>query len=212
MMLGATAAAVAVCAALGLSLSWEDLAQQLASFSSDCAFFAAARETGYARCTDRGERVEPLPAVSGRWSVVLVLPDCGADTRAVYAALDRDLCPVAPAPTVAASLFDLDEGDARNSLFAGLERAALASVPELRPWRELLDGCGAAHFRLSGSGSCFFGLFADARQASQCLDAIETGAGRQAMALRGRWRVRPARHGVRALVPDQGTPAPPHPS
>jgi len=193
----AAAAAVAVRSALGLSLSWEELVRLLAGIGSDCAFFAAARESGFAHCTGRGEIVTPLAPVPDCWNVALVLPTCGADTPAVYAALDRGLSAASAATTVPVGLFDLPEEDARNSLFAGLEHAALTSVPELRPWRELLNASGANHFRLSGSGSCFFGLFEHAAQASQCLDAIETGAASRGMSLRGRWVVRPARHGVR---------------
>jgi 4-diphosphocytidyl-2-C-methyl-D-erythritol kinase len=192
----AAAAAVAVGAALGLSPSWEERAQQLAGIGSDCAFFAAAHASGFARCTGRGEQVEPLPAVPEHWRIALVLPDCGADTPAVYAALDPDLSRAAGPTNVPIGLFDLPEGDARQSLFAGLENAALASVPALRPWRELLDESGASHFRLSGSGSCFFGLFEDSELASRCLDSIETVAARRGMSPRGRWVTRPARHGV----------------
>jgi 4-diphosphocytidyl-2-C-methyl-D-erythritol kinase len=195
----AAAAAVAVRAALGLSLSWDVLVQQLAAIGSDCAFFAAARETGFARCTGRGEIVEPLEALPDRWTVALVLPECGADTPAVYAAWDRGLSEPAALTTVPLGLFVSNEADARSSLFSGLENAALASVPELLPWRELLNESGASHFRLSGSGSCFFGLFEDPDDASQCLDAIETGSARRGMSLRGRWVTRPARHGVRLI-------------
>ncbi len=195
----AAAAALAVRAALGLSLSWEALQRQLAQIGSDCPFFVAARETGFARCTGRGERVEPLPAVPVHWNVALALPDCGADTSAVYAALDPALWNPAARPTVPIGLFALEQERARNSLFSGLEEAALASVPGLLAWRELLDESGASHFRITGSGSCFFGLFEDPDQASQCLDEIETGAARRRMLLRGRWVQRPARHGVRLL-------------
>ena len=50
----------------------------------------------------------------------------------------------------------------------GLERAALSAVEGLASWRELLDDCGGVHFRLSGSGSSFFGLFRAAEDADRC--------------------------------------------
>ena len=190
------AAALAACRALDLSLSWEELARIVSDLGSDCAFFLAARDSGFARCTGRGEVVESLAPVPDRWKVALVVPDIGADTGAVYAKLDRGLSPPAPAPNVS-DLFGRTETGARSALQSDLESAALDGVPGLLPWRELLDQNGAEHFRLSGSGSSFFGLFGDARQASACLSAIETEGVRRALTPRACRVLAPAGHGVR---------------
>jgi 4-diphosphocytidyl-2C-methyl-D-erythritol kinase len=94
-------------------------------------------------------------------------------------------------------LFERTETGAREALQSDLELAALDVVPGLLPWRELLDQNGAEHFRLSGSGSSFFGLFEDVREASACLSAIETEAARRALTPRACRVHAPAGHGVR---------------
>jgi len=192
----AAAAALAACRALELSLSWEDLVRIVSDLGSDCAFFLAARASGFARCTGRGEIVEPLAPVPDRWKLVVVVPDIGADTRAVYANLDRGLSAKGAAPNVC-GLFERAESGARDALHSDLEPAALGVVPGLLEWRELLDQSGARHFRLSGSGSSFFGLFEDAGEAAACLSAIELEAVRRAMTARACRVLPPAGHGVR---------------
>jgi 4-diphosphocytidyl-2-C-methyl-D-erythritol kinase len=140
----------------------------LAALGSDCVFFRAAARTGFARCTGRGERVEPLPGPDAPWHAVVLVPDVGASTAAVYAALPDPLSRPAAPSTVRGRALQLPEGAMRGMLANGLERAALSAVEGLAPWRELLDDHGGVHFRLSGSGSSFFGLFRSAEDAERC--------------------------------------------
>lgn len=148
----------------------------LASLGSDCVFFRAAARTGFARCTGRGERVEALPAGDATWHAVVLVPDVGASTAEVYAALPRPLSRPAATSTVRDRALQLPEEALRGMLANGLERAALSAVEGLAAWRELLDDRDCAHFRLSGSGSSFFGLFRAAEDAERCRSDLATAA------------------------------------
>lgn len=141
---------------------------RLASLGSDCVFFRSAARTGFARCTGRGESVEPLEPGDVVWHALVLVPDVGASTAGVYAALPSPLSPPASATTVRGRALRFPEGALRGMLTNGLERAALSAVEGLAPWREWLDDRGCAHFRLSGSGSSFFGLFRAAEDAERC--------------------------------------------
>jgi 4-diphosphocytidyl-2-C-methyl-D-erythritol kinase len=148
----------------------------LAGLGSDCVFFRAAAGTGFARCTGRGERVEPLPAAEQPWHAVVLVPEMGAGTAEVYAALPSPLSRPAAPSTVRGRALQLPEGALRGMLANGLERAALSAVAGLASWRELLDDHGGVHFRLSGSGSSFFGLFRSAEDAERCRSDLDHAA------------------------------------
>lgn len=153
----------------------------LANLGSDCVFFRAAAHTGFARCTGRGERVEPLPAGDVVWHAVVLVPDVGASTASVYAALPNPLSPRAPTSTVRDRALQRPEGAMRGMLANGLERAALEAVEGLAAWRELLDDRACAHFRLSGSGSSFFGLFRAEQEARRCHSDLAQAARARAL-------------------------------
>ena len=134
-----------------------DAAAALAALGSDCSFFLAARATGFARCTGRGERVEPLvvPDDMASRAILVLTPDLECPTAGVYAELAADLAERAgprPGPR--------DPGAAFNRL----EPPALRLVPELAALKSRLDAAlpgkadadGASPWLLSGSGSSFF--------------------------------------------------------
>ncbi len=196
----AAAAAVATRAALACDLPDEVLLDALAELGSDCCFFLAAGKTGYARCRGRGERVEALDAVSRSWCAVIVVPGIECPTAAVYRALGFPLSEAEGTSTVRPDLFERSLDDARRSLFNHLENAALRAVPELEAWRRLLDRENASHFRLSGSGSAFFGLFRDAADAEKSAARIGAAAVEAGLEVRDNRVVRPAGFGVKLAV------------
>jgi 4-diphosphocytidyl-2-C-methyl-D-erythritol kinase len=199
---GSADAAAALCAceaALGRRLAEERARALLASLGSDCVFFRGAAATGFARCTGRGELVEPLAPPPPGWWIAVIVPNVGAPTASVYGALPRGLRMNAPPSTVRAGLFDPSVRVARGALSNGLEQAALSAVPELARWRELLDENGAGHFRLSGSGSSSFGLFRDPQEADHCLSALARAARARGLLPRARWVTRPAGAGARVV-------------
>jgi 4-diphosphocytidyl-2-C-methyl-D-erythritol kinase len=191
-------------AALDRTLDERVARQCLAELGSDCVFFRAAERTGLARCTGRGEQVEVLAPAPEGWHLALLVPDVGASTAEVYAALATPLSARAAASTVRGGLLQLDERAARGALFNGLEEAALSAVDGLAPWRALLDGCGLAHFRLSGSGSSFFGLFRDPDEAARCPTTLAQAARKRGLTPRALLVTRPARSGIRVVPPRPG--------
>lgn len=185
----AAAALLAAEVALGVDLGPEPRRGILEGLGSDCVFFESASATGAAWCTGRGERVEPLAAPEPPWWVALVTPEVRSSTSAVYGAFEIPLSAPRATPTVR-GLSGLRASEARAGTINQLEAAALAAVPELRRWREALEGAGAGHFLLSGSGSSFFGLYDAADEAREGLEAVLAEAARAGLAVRGRWVTR----------------------
>jgi len=172
----AAAAWIGAATLLGLD-PWESAAEGLlAGLGSDCVFFWKAAKTGFARCTGRGERVEPLPApASPRW-VALLVPNCLCPTAAVYSAF---------------------QGSA--GLPNDLEPAALRAVPELRPWREALDSCGETRWQLSGSGSAFFAPHDDPERARAALSAAGNEIAKRGLRPRGAFVTRVSGRGAEII-------------
>jgi 4-diphosphocytidyl-2-C-methyl-D-erythritol kinase len=187
----AAAALHALEALCEIDLGARDRAHCLAQLGADCVFFDAARATGLALCTGSGTDVEVLPGAPRDWTLALVAPRVACPTGAVYGALGFPLSPP-PAASTVPDLFQRSATRARAGLHNDLEEAALRAVPELRAWRSALDRAGATAFRLSGSGSSFFGLFDDAASARAAVRAIEAQALAAGLALRGAWVTRPA--------------------
>ena len=192
---GGSADAVAACLAaeraLGVELADRERSEALARVGSDCPFFADARGTGFARCRGRGERVAPYPAVDGGWSVAVVVPELECPTARVYGALDPTSLRARGGAPFNRDLFGMDEADLRAGLFNRLEAAALSVVPALRSWRDLLSGEGAGHFRLSGSGSAFFGVFRDPEGARATLERLSGSAAAAGLGVRATRVARP---------------------
>ena len=201
----AAAALVACEAALGRALDEPGALALLSRLGSDCVFFRAAAATGFARCRGRGEVVQPLGPPPADWCVAVLVPDVGAPTAQVYAALRGPLSRAGAVSTVRSCLLHLEEGVARGALSNGLEEAALSAVAGLAPWRALLDDNGAAHFRLCGSGSSFFGLYRDPQEAARCLSALAQTARARKLEPRALFTTRPACRGARLVVtPSRG--------
>lgn len=188
----AAAAALAAARALGVPLP----AKLLVELGADCAFFAVAAATGVARCTGRGEMVQPLPAPARAWTAVILVPEVSCPTAAVYRAYRGPLSRRADAPTVHAALCEGSEDELRRGLRNDLEMAALAAVPALRPVRALLDELGETHFRVTGSGSAFFGLYLDEEQARLVMERVVREADARGIVLRGARCSRTAGAGV----------------
>jgi len=113
----------------------------------------------------RGERVEPGPVTKKIWAAVII-PPFGVSTAAVYQrhAARRDghttKVPVSQ-PSVALSRVSAAMGaqDVASTLFNDLEQAAFECEPRLAALHAELDGLGGHRIRMTGSGSCLFGLF-----------------------------------------------------
>lgn len=183
--------------ALGFTARSEDASLALASLGSDCSFFWIADETGCARCTGRGEIVEPWPAPGGAAGVLLVTPDARAPTADVYRALGDPLRWRADARSLPERFSPGTRLDAAagRALFNRLQDAAMASVPALDLWRVALQEAVARPFLLSGSGASFFALFDDHASAAAAVEPLATSLALRGLHPRGLWALRPRRRG-----------------
>jgi 4-diphosphocytidyl-2-C-methyl-D-erythritol kinase len=197
----AAAAWLAVESALKVELPPSSAERALASLGSDCVFFLKAASSGSAWCEGRGERVAALDGHAPEWFVALLTPAVRCPTATVYGALGKPLSASRELHSLPATWLDMPAHALRRRLFNRLEVVALEATPALAAWRDTLDACGAEHFRLSGSGSSFYGLFDARDDAEQALDRVFEAAARRGLEARGRWIARPAGHGARVMGP-----------
>jgi 4-diphosphocytidyl-2-C-methyl-D-erythritol kinase len=113
-----------------------------------------------------GEVIEPAPPPSDH-GVVLVPQETGLATADVYAEADRLGTPRGEAEleAIRRRLRDaVDTGssplDYRENLVNDLQPAAISLRPEIEDALAALEGAGAAHAMVTGSGPTAFGLFA----------------------------------------------------
>lgn len=150
----AAGALVGLNQAWGLGLSREELREVAAGVGSDVAFFLYG---GTARCTGRGEVVEPVPA-RAPCCFVLVCPPFGVSTAAAYGRV-RLTSERARASMLLESLAQGSVAGVGKGLFNRLEDAAFELQPELRGLKARVAGIGLfAGTCMTGSGSGLFGL------------------------------------------------------
>lgn len=174
----ATLRAVQAIAGRDLGNEWRQAT--LAELGSDCAFF----DTGavVALCEGRGERVRVLPTPH-QWHVSLVVPEITCSTAEVFGRVPSGFSP----SSVSRSHTDLlaqEPGAARSSLFNDLESPAREVEPLLGSWADLLDEADLDHYRLTGSGSSLFGLYADPEEAQWDLAAVSHLASERGLGVR----------------------------
>ena len=190
----AAATVLAVATLLGLEPDEPRWLALLAELGSDCPFFLAARASGLARCTGRGERVEPWLGVDFPWSIVLVAPTFGCATAQVYRAFRG---PTGGPPALApGDLARLPRAALEARLRNDLLPAARASHPALEAFEGWLEAQWPGRFRLSGSGSSWFALCASADEAEALARELPRAAEARRYALRGPWVARAAGRGV----------------
>lgn len=161
----ADAAAVLRCLARAHGLRAGDprVARAALAVGSDVPFFLRATP---AHARGRGELLDPAPTLPDL-HFLIVKPPFGVSAGEAYRALARlreegRLPPGRDRPLPAA--FANADAVAR-ALHNDLETAVVRLYPELADLRVRLRRAGARGVLMSGSGSCFFGLFADAASA-----------------------------------------------
>lgn len=150
----AAAALLGACLTWGLNHDLLPLPDWAAELGSDVPAFLQA---GPCVCRGRGERVTPV-AGAGRWHAVVVRPRFGLSTAEVY----RACRPPRQPRNVEDCLNALARGERwrmATSLFNRLQEAAESLAPQLVDLRRRLESEGAWAARMTGSGSCCFGLF-----------------------------------------------------
>lgn len=196
----AAAAWLGACTALDVAFDSAASERALAALGSDTVFFRAAADTGAAWCTGRGECVSPVHAPQS-WTIALVVPEVACPTARIYAGSGIPLRGAGRVSSLQRLPWSSTPAhDARALLANRLEATAIAVVPEMASWRALLDEAGASHFRMSGSGSAWFGLYEDSARARFDLERIEELARGRGLSSRLCDVVRPCGHGVRLLA------------
>lgn len=154
----------------------------LGRIGADCAFFFQARDAGAAVASGRGEQVSPC-GETPPWHVLIVTPEVDCATPKVYGALelepqsDAALAEAIESATlpVAAEFLGAPAVAARALLRNDLEAAAERAFPALSTWRAMLVDLQLDHMRLAGSGSSFFGLFDNEREATAAAATLQGG-------------------------------------
>lgn len=179
---GSSDAAAALAGANALwRLGWtrQSLAELGAELGSDVPLFFAQ---GAALCRGRGERVEPV-AMRGTLHFVVVRPAMGLSTAAVYAACQ----PGRPPRSVQPACEALRAGNLRElgrHLFNRLEPAAESLCPGLGRLRSELAREGCLASRMTGSGTCCFGLCRHAGHARRVARRLQAKGWAMAWAVR----------------------------
>ncbi|MBL8891291.1 MAG: 4-(cytidine 5'-diphospho)-2-C-methyl-D-erythritol kinase [Planctomycetaceae bacterium] len=162
-----------------LRKTWQELATFSANFGSDIAFFT---QTAAARCRGRGEVVDPIRYPNPNWFVV-VRPPFGLSTPAVFAKLAQDRSSNNAIDRVSAESIGEDELrvpgnnglEPQVSVRNSLEAPAVKLRPELGDVKKKVRACYPLTESMSGSGSCWFGVFRHRRQATWAANRLRAG-------------------------------------
>ena len=156
----AAAAVVAADLAWGLNMTDQDRHQVAASIGSDVPFFLCG---GMALCTGRGELVEPLPSLPGI-ELVIAKPAPGLSTPAIF-----KRCTVPQSPVDVQNFVDaLAQGapaEIAKGLHNRLQPVAEAIEVEVLELARAFEQTNCLGHQMSGSGTSYFGMFADAQNA-----------------------------------------------
>jgi 4-diphosphocytidyl-2-C-methyl-D-erythritol kinase len=152
---------------LGLTLA--DLMNLASELGSDIAFFFA---TPAAWCTGRGEQIAPVVLGRPLW-LVLACPPFGMSTAAVYREVAVPEQPLSAAELLQA-VVDGDVEALGRRLHNRLQPIAERLQPALAALQTSLAELNPAGTRMSGSGSSYFALCRDHREAWRVAQGLRT--------------------------------------
>jgi len=186
--LGGGSADAAAALVLGLLLWGTNndyrVVREIASeLGSDINFFLEGQRNGFwlARCTGRGETIEPLECLSPI-HFVIVHPPRGCGTREVFAALGQEsLSRQRQLPGTL--LKGLKEGDVKTvggGMFNRLENAAMRTTDWIDRSRRQIDRYDHHGQCMTGSGSARFCLCETSEQAEKIVRELRTIGGMRA--------------------------------
>ncbi len=180
---GSSDAAAALAAAnVGWRLGWSraQLAQVAAELGSDVPLFLVG---GAVVCRGRGERVEPV-ADLGALHFVVVRPPAGLSTAEVYKVC-RPASRVRRLEPLLKSLVRGNLAAAGRLLFNRLEAAAESLSPWIARLRRAFAETDCLGHQMSGSGTCYFGLYRHARHARRVARRLQANGVGVAFTVRG---------------------------
>lgn len=151
----------------GLGLTPHELTGIGNELGSDIAFFFTS---GMALCRGRGELVTPIPMVLN-WHLVLVQPPFGLSTGEMFQSFQL----ARPPESVEQFIEGLESQEIPVdglALFNRFEELACQRSPWFSQIKAALLNAGAIAAQLTGSGSCYFGVFTDLASANQANQLI----------------------------------------
>lgn len=134
-----------------LNIPVEKLLHYAAQLGSDCPFFMVNQP---AIATGRGELLEPFAPDLSRYSFLLVHPGIHINTGWAFS----QITPHQPACNLKETL-QLPVSQWKEKLVNDFEAAVCHHHPELQQVREKMYTAGAHFASMSGSGSCFYGIY-----------------------------------------------------
>ncbi|HUG47149.1 MAG TPA: hypothetical protein VMP67_01930, partial [Candidatus Limnocylindria bacterium] len=169
----AAAALELAAACWGLGLSAEMRLELASILGSDVPFFMTGAPA--ALVEGRGERVTPLPPLTGRPGLLLVAPPLAVSTARAFARFDE--LPARDRPTVTDELVAAWRADLDAPALVGwaerlrasndLWPAAVLLAPGLEALRAALEAGTDRPWLMSGSGSSLFTLYASPDEAAE---------------------------------------------
>lgn len=169
----AAAALIGLNSLYDLGLRQEHLLELARPLGADVSFGLIG---GAARGTRYGDLLEPvkLPNFLFERDLVLIFPEFGCPTPAVYGLWDKEPSHVARGRSqMLLSLHDHPE-DIFDSIANDLEEPAFRLHPELRNFKEALRRAGLRAPCLSGSGSTLFGFLPQGGDVEEVEQALST--------------------------------------
>lgn len=135
-----------------LGISQQQLLQYALQLGSDCPFFIINQP-----CigTGRGEDLAPVTLPLTGYTIVLVNPGIHVNTGWAF----KQITPALPAQSLQ-SVIKQPVQNWKDVLINDFEQPVTNAYPELQTIKQQLYNLGAAYAAMSGSGSTFYGLFA----------------------------------------------------
>jgi 4-diphosphocytidyl-2-C-methyl-D-erythritol kinase len=134
-----------------LNLSREKLLDYSLQLGSDCPFFIINKPC-FAK--GRGELLQSIQLDLSAWSFLVVHPGVHINTGWAFSQLTP-----APSPQPLQEIIQQPVDTWRNTLKNDFEAPVCKHHPEMQAIKDRLYNAGALYASMTGSGSCFFGIF-----------------------------------------------------
>ena len=142
---------------------------------------------GFCRVRGIGEKVESIQNAPEKFIVITIVGD-GLSTQAVFSDFDNlnDGALNLKIPAVQKALTEWDTEMLNEYGGNALERAAIRQIPEIEGRIKEFYLLGAKYARMSGSGSCVYGVFDTENEAKACAEKLPGAIVTQTLSLPSR--------------------------
>ena len=155
---------------LKLGLTKEELASIGLKAGADIPFFIYNR---LALMEGRGEKLTLLENKEFKPYVLLIKPNQGVSTKEAFYLYDHMMKSKEFTPPILHKLIEENKIESIKELIKNdLERTAKMLVPEIEKISKILVDLGTDASCMSGSGSCYFGLFFDEEKAKKAYEKV----------------------------------------